>query len=121
MVLTVCYRFGMDRPTKELKTPSGNVIVLKEYLTGREKRELTNIFFGKNLTLSPEGGVEGLSADAINAAQDLAFKTVIVSIDGKTENIVDTILDMKAEDYSAIVVAVNEISNDATFAKKKTT
>ena len=109
-----------SRPTKELTTPNGHVVILKEYLTGREKRELTNIFFGNNLTLSPEGGVEGLNAAAVNAAQDLAFKTVIVSIDGSAEKIVDTILDMHAEDYSAIVVAVNEVSNDANFAKKKT-
>jgi hypothetical protein len=122
MVFTVCYCWAMDttdRPQKTITTPSGSVIVLKEYLTGREKRALTNIFIGKGLSVS-ESGVQGLDASVINAGQDLAFTTIIVSIDGNTENIVERVLDMRSSDYEAVVKAINEITGDADFAKKKT-
>jgi hypothetical protein len=109
----------MERETKEITLPVSNkVVVLKSYLIGREKRALTNIFFGKGLNVNLEGGVSGLDAASIEAAQELAWNTVIVSVDGKTDDIVNSILDLRSEDYQAVTEAVNAVTNDADFVKK---
>lgn len=112
----------MERETKKITTPIGKQVVeMKTYLTGREKRALTNIYLKGNLSFNlDDKDIKGFKGDILEEAENFAWKTVIVSIDGKTENIVDTILDMRAEDYQAIVKAVNEIVSDSDFTQKKT-
>lgn len=100
------------RETKEFTTPSGFKVEIKTYITGREKRELTNVFLTNDIKFNSESkDIAGINANLIDKAQDLALKTIVVSIDDSTEGIVETILDMKVEDYNAIVKAVNEVQN----------
>lgn len=106
----------MDRETKVVDLPSGSKLELKTYLIGREKRALQNSFLGAgvNVTLEGDAGMMA-TADLMNKAQDIAFRTVVVSIDGKKDgegfDIVSAILDMKGEDFDAVVKAVNEVTN----------
>lgn len=104
----------MDRDTLTITTPVANkVVVLKSYITGREKRALTNIFLTGELQFSTDAkDIKGLKAGLVEQAEDLAFRTVIVSIDGKTEDIVNSVLNLPAQDYSYIVKAVNDITAD---------
>lgn len=114
------------RETKKI-TIGAYELEVKTYLTGREKRALMSVFLGKNLTVSPDGAnVAGLDAEVVAAAQDLTFKTVIVSIgghkdgdmiEGKEEpfSIVDTVLDMHGDDFDAVVKAVNDITKATDF------
>lgn len=116
------------RETKKV-TIGAYEVEIKTYLTGREKRELMSVFLGKNLSVSPDGAnVAGLDAATVAEAQDLTFKTVIVSIDGhkegdiigegenaKTFSIVDAVLDMHGDDFDAVVKAVNEINKATDF------
>jgi len=111
-----------NRDTKTITTPIGkNAVVIKTWLTGREKRGLTNVFI--DTLTSVEKGTEGLklNSDIVNKAQDLAFEIVIENIDGNKENIVDKILDMRTEDFDFIVAEINKITNnevDETIKKK---
>ena len=65
------------------------------------------------------GGVKNVTSKAINAAQDIAWKTVVVSVDGKTDDVVRDILSMRSDDYNFIVKSVNEITS-GNAAEKKT-
>jgi len=113
----------MERETKQITTPFGKkIVVLVTYLTGREKRALTNVYLKSGLSFNiADQDVKGFKSDVLEEAENLAWKTVIVSIDGKTEAIIETVLDMRSEDYQFIVNAVNEVTNDTDFAQKKTT
>jgi len=101
----------MNRETIKVITPIGKQeIELKAWLTGREKREITNLFLEK--AQIGETGLSGIKIDSeiINRAQDKAFETVVVSIDGKTEGILEKILDMRSEDFEFLVNEVNKIT-----------
>lgn len=113
----------MTRETKKVTAPiTGKVFELKTYVTGREKRELTNTFL-KGMTIDGEGKiVGGFNATTADAASELAWKTIIVSVDGKPEgecNIVDAILDLPLNDFTFIKNAVEEVTSDKQFEEKK--
>lgn len=116
------------RETISITTPVGKqTLVLNSYITGREKRTLTNSYFGGSLEFDVHSeNIKGLNPDAMDKAQEIAFKTVVISIDGKKDgendfSLVDTILDMRAEDYDFVVKEVNKITSDKSFEQKKTT
>jgi len=111
----------MERETKVIVTPVGKKeVVLKAYIIGREKRALTNVFLSGDLSFSVEGkNVQGLKGNLIEKAENLALETVVVSIDGKADKVLDTILDMHADDYAFIVASVNAITTDQSFLEKK--
>ena len=113
-----------ERETTSFQTPVGNKnIVIKTYLTGREKRELTNVYLKGNLDFSVDTqNVKGLDYKLVDEAQNLAWKTVIVSVDGKKDgeiDLVNIILDMRSEDFDFVVSKVNEITTSKSFVEKK--
>ncbi len=113
----------MERTTKKVITPvEKHEVVLKDYITGGEKRSLISIFLNDTeLTGNEAGGgsIKGLKGKLIEEAENLALKIVIVSIDGSIENIVSRALDFRAEDYTFLVNEVNKITSDAEYSKKK--
>ena len=104
----------MERETYTVTTPSGkHNVTLKTYITGREKRSLTNVFLNGDLQFSASGAdIKGLKGGLVEQAEDLGFNTVIVSIDGQSANIVETVLNMHAQDYEFIVKEVNKVTSD---------
>lgn len=109
----------MPRETSSFTTPLSNQIVeIKTYLIGRERRELTNVVLGRGVAVN-DGQVSGITADLVEARDNLAWKLLIVSIGGKKEgdivngnpfSIVDAILDMRSEDYDSVIAKVNELT-----------
>lgn len=103
----------MERETKVITTPAGTQIEVKTYLTGREKRALTNVYIQEGLSIDPStSALKGMSAALLDKAQELAWKTIIVSVDGKKEpeiSFADLILDSRSSEYDFIVKAVNDI------------
>jgi hypothetical protein len=86
------------------KTVTGIELVLKPYITGREAEILTQIV--------------GETVEKRNV--ELSHKTielVVVSVGGKTEDVLNTILDLPFTDYIEITTKVQEI---ATGKKNET-
>lgn len=116
----------MEREIKTVTTPSGHKVELKSYITGREKRELTNIYFQSKIDYNAETkDVKGFNAEIVDKAQDLAFRLIIVSFDGKKDgvdgfSVVNAILDMRSADYEFVVAQVNKVTEDKDFEQKKT-
>ena len=111
-----------NRETYTVKTPVSNQeVVLKTYITGREKRALVNIFLSGDVSFDAAGkNVSGLKGDLVDKAENLALATVVVSVDGKADNVVDAILDMNYADYAFVKAEVEKITADKRFEEKKT-
>lgn len=95
-----------DRPTREFKTSGGHTLVLNEYITGAENWAIRQIYI--NGQRKDEG------ATALQAERK-AYEIVIVSVDGKNENIADAVLALPLAEYSEVVAEITPI----TEGKKK--
>lgn len=108
----------MERETKTVVTPIGKQkIVLKAWITGREKRELRNVFLAKVKIAGGVAETDVNSVDVINAAENKAIDTVVVSIDGDSKNLLDKILDMRSQDYNFVIGEINKITREEDFLK----
>lgn len=101
----------MERPTHELKTGGGHVVVLNDYITGAEHRRI-RAHYGAALR-KPEAERDETQIDF--EGDNLAFEIAVVSLDGSSENIVSRILDLPLPDFKEIVSEVKEL----TQGKKK--
>lgn len=98
---------------KEIICPkSGTKVVLKEYLTGRERRELSTLLMKDNkMEIEDEKPkIEGLNVTTFNNFQDKTIEGYVVSINGETENILDKVLDLPEQDFKFIQDQINELS-----------
>jgi hypothetical protein len=104
-----------NRPTKELKTKSGIDIILKQWITGREQEYIQEpIFEAASIKagITPQGPTTELKefkSSAITESFHRTIEKVLVSVDGKTENVLDLVLELPADDYNEIVEAVNDV------------
>jgi len=124
----------MQRETITITTPlDKRTLVLKSYITGREQRALTNIFLQNmtDLNIDPatqDVNVKKVSPSMVEEADNLAWRTVVVSIDGHADgelvndkpfSVVDEILDMKLQDYNFVADKVKEVTADKHFLAEK--
>ena len=109
--------------TKEIVTPCDNhKVVIKTFITGFDLRKINRIY-SDNVNVSVEG--KEVKTGKINPAEitdlveDKVFELIVVSIDGKTEDILNSILEMKSIDYVFVKNAVNEVTDGKAEDKKK--
>jgi hypothetical protein len=102
---------------KTITTTNGYTVVLKSFITGKEKRYISDAFLED--AIMGENGTFKMAPGKIHGAEDRAFEKVVVSVDGpsvdKTSSIADQVLNLPAIDTAEIIVAVNEV----TEGKKK--
>lgn len=93
-------------------------MALYTYITGRERRDIQNIFL-KDIGVSKNGEIEsdGFSGATITEANDFILKTLLVSLDGSKENVFDRVLDLHADEYEFIKNEVDKISKDWSAKK----
>jgi hypothetical protein len=102
-----------SRPTIELTLPfSGKVAVVKEWITGREKEYIERPSM-QSVGMRPDikGGVEfsDINVEKIEETTHRGIETIVVSIDGKEDNILETVLEMHVKDYNTIVAYCQEM------------
>lgn len=98
---------GGDRSTTSLKTSGGHTVVMFEYVTGNEAREI------KRVSEADGGGTE-----AMDKAQDHALKLIVQDLDGSTEKVVERIGELPLADYSEIVAAATDLLNPKKKSEK---
>jgi len=111
----------MERATKTVEISGGVKVEMYTYITGRESREIQQIFLeGTKIHFDGIGGTAPSDIDASLAmkAQDKALELLVVSLDGEKEKVLDKILDLPKEDYEKVVGAVSEIQNGLSSEKK---
>lgn len=115
----------MERPTIEIKTPHGkHVVVMKEYLNGKEKRAINAVFMDK-VTIKAGAdaaatSLDGLRGTAMVEYENAQLQNIVVSVDGKTDNVLEALLEMRSADLEFVVKTAQDVFNDKDFAQKKT-
>src|SRR3989344_9117658 len=102
-----------QRETIEVSTKHAHKCKMYAYIKAKEKRALRDIYL-KEMTVDSAGSVatfKGFKPATINEGEDYIFKILIVELDGSTENILERLQDLPAEDYQEIFEKVDEVSN----------
>jgi hypothetical protein len=111
-----------DRATVEYKLKSGNhTVTLKEYLTGREKRAVKNaLWTGKSMKIKDgKGESDPVPMEDIDASTDKTIELMVVAIDGKDQDILKTVLDMRDRDYDDLLEKIEELTGPIAEEKKE--
>lgn len=113
-----------ERETLEIVTPIGNKkVLLKAWLTGRELRVIRSVLLGGiNFAVSPEEKTTpdyNFDGATIDKMQDASINTIVISIDGIKEDILNQILDMHKKDFEFILEETDKISNAGTSEEGK--
>lgn len=99
----------MERETKEFKTTFGTTLKIKTYLTGGESRSIE----GKYLSMAKmdiKAGEPTFKDVDLNVSFEVEkelIKIAVVSVNDKTENVTDTILNLRSEEYEEVVAELN--------------
>lgn len=108
-----------DRETFEIVTPRGLKVVLRSWITGRESQKIDGAMFGSiGATQDGKSLQPKISSTMLADQENASFEAVVVSIDGKENDIVNTILGLRASEYSFIAKEVKKIV-DGDISEKK--
>lgn len=109
----------MERETKSITLPSGKGALLKSYITARERNEIRNVFMSSmKLNVQENQPPQELSGDVMVEAEKKLINSIVVSLDGSSENITERLLDGSVEDYDFVVVEAGKIDK-GNFQKAK--
>jgi hypothetical protein len=84
-------------------------IVYKEYITGRDAQAIEASLFD-GMTIGADGKPQGFSPVAIQKRLNKAIEACVVSVDGKTEGVLDTILDLPVAQFNEVKDKVEELA-----------
>ncbi|KAA0004647.1 MAG: hypothetical protein FE038_02080 [Thermoplasmata archaeon] len=108
----------MERETHTITTPVGKQkIELLSWITGKEKRELRNVFLKRmNFKMSgAEAQTDQIDGSVIEEAENKAIEIVVVSIDGSKEKILEKVLSMRDKDYDFVITEINKVTGGTSF------
>lgn len=115
------------RQTTTFKTPNGHEIVAYSYLTGRDERALQAVYY-EDFEITAADVKAGkaeerskISGLMMNRMHDVEIEQIVVSVDGKTENILDLVLDLRKEDYLAVREHINVVTGKKELLASETT
>ncbi|MGY3406097.1 hypothetical protein ACVWZV_002210 [Bradyrhizobium sp. GM5.1] len=109
-----------DRATRSLSTKNGHQVVLFTYMTGGEFEQVQDVFLKKMEVGRIERGADGaasaqfsgVSASMATESGHLSIKTMVVSVDGKTDNVLAEVLKLPVIDYREVLAAIEEATGD---------
>jgi len=110
----------MERETREIETPIGkHKVVLKTYLTGREQRAIEAIYLGTvKYELETQTVRPSFTGTTAQEAENEAIRQQIVSVDGKADDVLNTVLDMHADDFQFVKEQLRIVSVGPDGKKK---
>ena len=109
-----------NRETYEVKTPiKGIKVVLKSWITGKESQAIDSAMFAGVGTRVDGKKLQPKLSDTMIADQENAsIKAVVVSVDGNENNVVDSVLNMRAGDYKFVLEEVKKVVDGDIDEKK---
>jgi hypothetical protein len=114
----------MERETRNLVTPNGKELVLKTYLTARERNQLRDVFLkNAKVPINSDGLAtnEGMTVDAsiITESQNVLLKIVVVKYGDVTESdaILNMLLDNDPIEYDYVAEEAGKVNGNFTQAK----
>jgi hypothetical protein len=109
------------RETKKITTKGKFEVELKTYISGGESREISNVFLeGMKFQMDSTGQAKSneMSASLGSKAQDKAIELLVVSVNGKKENVLNSVLDMPKSDFDEVLKEIDALQNGLTTEKK---
>ncbi len=96
-----------SRPQKELAV-EGHTIVYKTYCTGREYQQIEAVFLSgaKVDMIGKDVHIAGFNPLVEQEANKKMLELMVVSVDGKTENVVDLVLDLPHTAFTEVLDAI---------------
>lgn len=112
--------------TKTIETPIGkNVIILKSFITMDEEKAIKRIMKDVDVTVENKIGEKAKQvvkpfnmADKLEETENKAIETIVISVDGKTENILEELGKMNSKDGNFIKKEINKITEDEDFLEE---
>ena len=108
----------MERETKTIKTPTGIVVELKTYITGREKQSIDIALYGDMKATGDGTGKMEVSLKSVIEQDNATIKAVVVNIDGSPDNVFDKVLDMKTQDFDFVLREAKQVVAGLEIEKK---
>ena len=99
----------MERPTKEITTPGGHKVTVKEYLTAREVNGVLKSLF-QDQSVSAGSSDPKLSLLVGIERNIKLVEIAVISLDGSTENLPDRLQDLPSSEYTAILSEVQGLA-----------
>ena len=100
----------------KIKTPVDKIEVeLKDFITGREARDIQNVLLS-GVKMAEE--IKDLDPLVLAKSQDKTIEIVVKSVNGKSDDVINAILDMHKNDTEFVMSKINEITNGGTEEKK---
>jgi len=111
----------MDRETKTIITPvDKHKVVLRAWITGREQEDIQRPLM-ECMKMSVKAETPEIEArDAVSALEEVKHKkieTIVVSVNGSEEKILDLVLDMRSIDFNFVIAKVEAIAEEKDFTK----
>jgi hypothetical protein len=110
------------RPTTVITTPiQRHEVVLKDWITGRE-REYIDAPMLDAVKTKPQFNGKSIDLESIHIRQCMEqsenreIETFVVSVDGSTEKVIDSVKDMHEEDTAFVRQAIKDLTDSS---KKK--
>lgn len=108
--------------TKLIKTPKlGIEVKLKEWITGREGREIESPMMDIKVSIQGKGISDLNLGEVTRLSKEIAIKTVVLSVNGDDKNILDRILDMPKPEYEFVMEEIDKVINGVDFTKSSVT
>lgn len=100
-----------DRETKTIQTPIGkDNVTIKTYLTAKEEMEIQKILFD---SAEISGGVvtnmSGSKSEVMFGMEKKLMEIAVVKINDDNKDIVNRLLDMRANDYNFVKEEIDKI------------
>ncbi len=110
----------MSEENKKIKTPAGKELILKPYMTARDRNSLRSVYLTGMKIENSEGELnfKEIPGGVIEEAEKKLIEISVLSYDGSTEKIVDRLLDGKPEEYDFVVAEANKLGT-GFFQKAK--
>lgn len=103
----------MSSDTVAITTPiKKHKVVLKASTNGFDQEEIEDAYLNAYTE-------EERSLTPTKRANRKTVERLVVSVDGKEENLVETVMSMQSRDYAFVIEKINEISSGVNDRKKK--
>lgn len=103
----------MNRETKSLKTTRGTDVVFKAWISGKEFNSIQSVYL-KSAKMSVIDGkpvIQDFSPNVEEDATNKLIEVMVVSVNGKNENLVNVVSDLPVDEYNEIVSALKDITD----------
>jgi hypothetical protein len=98
-----------ERTNHEFTTPGNHKVVVKDYLTAREVNAVLSELF-KSQEIAADDKAPRLSMLVGIQRNIKLVEAAVISLDGATENLADSLQDLPASEYTAILNEVKSLA-----------